>query len=405
MAIMKMTAIVAAIKGKISGTVFQTSPMGQVARKFPNAWQATGAGITHWGRARHQAGARTTNISLPIIISEASSNPDIVGFTFFDGSRNANLDFPTQQSIISQLSTRWRNLDPAQKDSWTSGAVNFPFKNKFGETYTGSGYQVYQSLNTNLINSLGVILDVCPIPAEVSAPTVVMNWDDPLKAAIMLAEFPDGIPEGTIVEFWATPQRSAGRNTNLNSTLLAVFAPQEAFNVPLLYAYQSKFGPVQANGKLKTVFGGKGQISGQRITINNGALTFTTESAGPLASLSENDRLISPGAFLSTIALGNLSSSSEYNFKRNLYGTKFGDPWKLQMGGADAALVTLTFNGEVASGGVVTGACDAFGDLPGYVLDFVIDTSSLGAKSATLTLSCAAIGFSQTCTITWTAIL
>lgn len=404
MASVRYGALITEIKGKVSGTVFQGSVSGGTCKITPHS---AGNKVQGWwpnkSNPQNQQ-CRMANVPTRVAACEAVDSPSILGYVFPDGTRNNNLNYPTQQGIISQLSTSWRSLSPEDRASWSAGAVNFPFHNRFGETYTGSGYQVYQSLNSNLINSMISPLVVCPIPETLTAPVIVIDWSNSYNASVMLVSFPDGIPDGTIVEVWATPQRSAGRNSQLNQSLIASFEPQEAFDVPLIFAYLAKFGTPRANGKVKVVFGGKGQRTGQTISIASYDYTYTVEAASLLASITPSDRLKSLSSFLTTIALGNVSALSEITRTYMLYGQQLGDPWKLQTGGADAAAIAMSFNDAPDIAGVITGACDAFGNLTGFRLVLTIDTGAVGSHTATITLSCAAISFSQICTITWTSI-
>jgi hypothetical protein len=52
---------------------------------------------------------------------------------------------------LGQLSNSWNLLSERQKNGWNNAAADFPFMNKFGEPYIASGYQVYMSLNGNLL--------------------------------------------------------------------------------------------------------------------------------------------------------------------------------------------------------------------------------------------------------------
>lgn len=110
---MKLTAFNAGIKGKVAGTVFQSSPWGQVLRTTPIDAVKSG------GKLTHADAGRTIN---PLV-------------------------------SIAKNATRWRTLTTAQRLAWATSAVSFPFKNKWGESYTASGYQVFMSINANLINA------------------------------------------------------------------------------------------------------------------------------------------------------------------------------------------------------------------------------------------------------------
>lgn len=133
MAIMKLTAFNGGMKGKVGGTVFQGGRMGQVVKNAP-------------------AGSPTSTA----LINATSAGAKL---TKADAGRGL-----LSKQFISQLASKWRNLSTADMLTWRTGAIGFPFKNKFGEVYTGSGFQVYMSINARLAQ-LGLdALAVCPSP-------------------------------------------------------------------------------------------------------------------------------------------------------------------------------------------------------------------------------------------------
>ena len=50
-------------------------------------------------------------------------------------------------SYIAQL---WRTITAGQRTDWNTLALTWPFTNCFGDTYYGSGFQVFMSVNLNL---------------------------------------------------------------------------------------------------------------------------------------------------------------------------------------------------------------------------------------------------------------
>ena len=48
---------------------------------------------------------------------------------------------------FSNVSRLWRSLSPSAKNEWQNYSRSVPFKNKFGDTYFSSGYQVFMMLN------------------------------------------------------------------------------------------------------------------------------------------------------------------------------------------------------------------------------------------------------------------
>jgi hypothetical protein len=60
-----------------------------------------------------------------------------------------NLTLP-KRAQLTTLASMWRKLTPEQQNAWDSIKSLWLFKNKFGESYEGSGYQVFIAYNLNL---------------------------------------------------------------------------------------------------------------------------------------------------------------------------------------------------------------------------------------------------------------
>lgn len=123
MALIKLTAIVDNISGKLNGTVFSRNKGGQYMRSK----------------------------SMP-------SNPR----TSFQNAVRARF------GAIAQL---WGSLTEAQRDAWRAMASEFPYRNRLGDTKILSGFALHQKLNTNLA-IIGQSFVSNP-PEPVSPPAVV----------------------------------------------------------------------------------------------------------------------------------------------------------------------------------------------------------------------------------------
>lgn len=113
MASVKYGGIVTEIKGKLGGTVFQKSKSGGTAKNKGMHGKAKGFG-------------RSTNSQ-----------------TFGDATQK-------NQKRFASITKMWQALSSVQKSNWSSLATSWTFKNKFGEVYTASGYQVFCAANLNL---------------------------------------------------------------------------------------------------------------------------------------------------------------------------------------------------------------------------------------------------------------
>lgn len=124
MAVVKYGAIITEIKGKVGGTVFQGGRSG--------------------GTAKNKGITRGTSSAT---------------FRAQDDLQHAN---------FSNTTKLWQQLLQSQRDSFSSLLGQYTFKNKFGETYNGTGYQIFCSQNLLSVQlGLGNITD-----AQLFVPTI-----------------------------------------------------------------------------------------------------------------------------------------------------------------------------------------------------------------------------------------
>lgn len=122
MASAKYGSIITELKGKIGGNVFQGSYATAVVKKL-------------WGYRSREP----------------------IGYT--DARRK-------KLTAYAHVSQTWRTLTDTERNAWSAAAASFPAKNKFGDTYTPSGYQIYMSFNTNMYAMGGDLLTEPPSPPE-----------------------------------------------------------------------------------------------------------------------------------------------------------------------------------------------------------------------------------------------
>jgi hypothetical protein len=77
------------------------------------------------------------------------------------------------RSILSNLSSNWRGLDPEQRAGWNSGVDQFTRSNVFGDRYAPSGKNLFVGLNANL--ALVGITMLVTLPALVDVPSVIID--------------------------------------------------------------------------------------------------------------------------------------------------------------------------------------------------------------------------------------
>lgn len=177
MALIKTTAIVDEISGKIQGSVFAHNKGGSYVR---------GRGLMTNTASQYQIAART---------------------------------------IFTSISQRWRALTQEQRKSWVDAAVNFPYINRLGDKKELTGKALFQQLNNNLVKMQQSQLDSPPAPGinlgfelQDLEPTVTVDATGALTAFDfdLKLETPPGVetPSDYIVE--ATTGLSMGRNQAKN---------------------------------------------------------------------------------------------------------------------------------------------------------------------------------------------
>ncbi|HSH66770.1 MAG TPA: HMG-box domain-containing protein [Bacteroidia bacterium] len=171
MALIKMTAIVDSISGKLNGSVF----------------------------ARNKGGAYVRSKSVV-------SNPNT----------------PLQQavrSVFSAISQAWRDLTTEERKSWNEAVEYYKYTNVFGDLRTLSGKALFQKLNGNRLN-VGLSID-----STVNAPTDVIGiarLSTELSIAVgtnaieFTADLPQPLEDSQYFVLEATPSLSQGIDNAAN---------------------------------------------------------------------------------------------------------------------------------------------------------------------------------------------
>lgn len=123
MAILKLGAIVTAISGKVGGQTFGIGKSGQYLKN-------TGSYIN----------ARTPKRT-------------------------------TSNSLLSLVTSQWRDLTQSQRDSWDAASSNFPYTNRLGNTEYYSGFNLFTKFNVNRYLMSLSLLTAPPSPTTVSLPS------------------------------------------------------------------------------------------------------------------------------------------------------------------------------------------------------------------------------------------
>jgi hypothetical protein len=216
----------------------------------------------------------------------ADARGSINGTTF---SRNANGGYArnrttpvnprtssqiAQRSLLTGLSSAWRNLDASIRQTWIDGTRNFPYANRLGEVSTYTGPQLYNKLNLALLSSGQASIDRCPTPESFpdlgtfAFNAIVDGTDFELSAA-----FQRNVPVGFSVQVFASVGVSAGRNAT--STPKKLVATVQGANDPGIdggAGYVSVYGVPVVGANLVVEFRLTNNSTGQQSTAAVGSV-------------------------------------------------------------------------------------------------------------------------------------
>lgn len=208
MALIKLTAIVDNISGKLNGTVF----------------------------AKNKGGNYMRSKSKP-------SNPKTAA----------------QMAVRAQfgtISAAWKNLTEGARSAWRESASNFPYINRLGDSKILSGFALHQKLNTNL-DLIGE--DMLTFPPEPQSPvnftgiTVTAAYDSNTEVNTLKIVAPQAVLESnskTLI--YATPPLSAGVENFENKLRLIGINQSSGFDATYdaNTLYEAVFGELPVDAKV-----------------------------------------------------------------------------------------------------------------------------------------------------------
>lgn len=174
MALIKLTAFLDNVSGKLNGTVF----------------------------ARNKGGAYVRSKSNP-------TNPQTAKQS-------------AVRSIFSGIQQSWRGLTVEQRAAWEASTDDYPYQNRLGDQKKYSGAQLFSKLNLNLA-SIGLNqIDTPRLPVALELPTsIAVDVTVGEESFEVRGLFPGSADSDTIFAVFATESSSAGRR-NLKTRLRKV---------------------------------------------------------------------------------------------------------------------------------------------------------------------------------------
>lgn len=221
MALIKLTAFLDSISGKVNGSVFSRNKGGAYVR---------GKGIV--------------------------SNPQSVAQS-------------SVRAIFGAISQAWRGLTEVQRDAWNAATSNFPYQNRLGDTKVLSGFALHQKLNNNLSTIGQPFIANPPQPMEVAAMTdldAVVEVGGVSTTMNITGQFTDPLSVAAKVALFATPPLSPGVSNYKNELRLV-----EVYDIADLVATKD------INADYESVFGAA--IEGSKIGFKAQVISISTGQA------------------------------------------------------------------------------------------------------------------------------
>lgn len=207
MALIKLTAIVDNISGKLNGTVF----------------------------AKNKGGNYMRSKSKP-------SNPKTAA----------------QMAVRAQfgaISSAWKNLTENARSAWRESASSFPYINRLGDSKILSGFALHQKLNTNLelIGEDALTFPPEPIsPVNFTSVTLTASVDSEDDHVFGILAPLAAVDTNSVTLVFATPPLSAGIENFENKLRLIGYSLSSNFatTVNLNDEYEPVFGTLPVNAKV-----------------------------------------------------------------------------------------------------------------------------------------------------------
>jgi hypothetical protein len=168
---------------------------------------------------------------------------------------NAQTSFQTSvRNRLSTLATGWSSLTTSQRSQWNDAVALFKGTDIFGDVKNPSGFNLYQSLNNNLLQAGQAIITTPPNP--VAIPVIETGVLAAVHAGAITITFTnDPVVTGATVVVDGTPAESAGKSFVKSEFRRIGVMPAITTHVATITTlYNNKFGAVGAAGK-KTLLG------------------------------------------------------------------------------------------------------------------------------------------------------
>lgn len=156
------------------------------------------------------------------------------------------------RQALGNISSAWRGLTEAQRQSWINNTVNFPFTDIFGDTMNLSGQALFVKLNSNLEKIGQPRVLAAPLPTsfdQIAITSVSATVAAGALTALDLSMNIAAVPAGYSLAVYATPPINPGRAFVKNQFRFLGTATVAANDADILTEYTSRFGSVASVGQ------------------------------------------------------------------------------------------------------------------------------------------------------------
>lgn len=163
----------------------------------------------------------------------------------------SSTDQVTVRSRLSSISSSWKGLTDAQRTAWNNAVSDYKKTDIFGDIQNPSGFNLYQKLNSNIVNTGGTMLTEPRTPVAVSVFTTASLAADAGAQTLTLTVTPATLPAGEKLIVRATAGQSAGKSfVKSEFRQTQVVTTITAGSVVLTTAYLAKFGSLIEDQKI-----------------------------------------------------------------------------------------------------------------------------------------------------------
>lgn len=156
------------------------------------------------------------------------------------------------RSGLAGFAKQWGGiLTPAERLAWTLFAQGFPVHDKFGQSVTLTGEQMFVRLNQNIVNNGGTAITTPPVNLTVTGPTSMTISANHIANVLNIVTLVPVLGANEVAQVSATRPLSAGRAFT-NSFLRSIRYADPALVFPDLLSafYVAKYGSFALGQKI-----------------------------------------------------------------------------------------------------------------------------------------------------------